>query len=85
MARVVCVHGIGNQVTGERSLLKDWYPALADGLTRAAAPVPQPAEVAMAFYGDLFRPAGERLAVGDPLYTAGDVQPGLEQELLFAW
>jgi hypothetical protein len=85
MARVVCVHGIGNQLTGEQSLLKDWYPALADGMTRATAAVVEPVEVGMAFYGDLFRPAGELLAVGDPFYTAEDVQPGLEQELLFAW
>jgi hypothetical protein len=39
----------------------------------------------MAFYGDLFRPLGELLAPGDPIYGAADVEPGLEQELLFAW
>jgi len=39
----------------------------------------------MAFYGDLFRPSGRSLAVGDPLYTAEDVEPGFEQELLHAW
>ena len=36
----------------------------------------------MGFYGDLFRPAGERLAVGDPMFTADDVDPGLEEDLL---
>ncbi|MGH3889703.1 MAG: hypothetical protein ACRDSZ_24590 [Pseudonocardiaceae bacterium] len=85
MARIVCVHGVGKQLLGEQSLLRDWWPALADGLTRADAdPVPA-GEVAMAFYGDLFRPPGELLAVGDPLYRATDVQPGLEQALLLAW
>lgn len=39
----------------------------------------------MAFYGDLFRPAAERLAVGDPMYTADDVEPGWEEEQLLAW
>jgi hypothetical protein len=41
--------------------------------------------MAVAFYGDLFRRAGETLAVGDPLYTAADVEEGFEQELLLAW
>ncbi|MGH3932619.1 MAG: hypothetical protein ACRDTF_21895 [Pseudonocardiaceae bacterium] len=34
MARVVCVHGVGKQALGAQSLLRDWWPALADGLTR---------------------------------------------------
>ncbi|MFD8285684.1 hypothetical protein ACFV47_41900 [Streptomyces solisilvae] len=85
MARVVGVHGIAQQMKGEQVLLSAWRPALADGLTRAAhAPVAD-AEVAMAFYGDLFRPPGELLAVGDPVLTAADVAPGLERELLLAW
>ncbi|MFE3150713.1 hypothetical protein ACFXJ6_29310 [Streptomyces sp. NPDC059218] len=43
------------------------------------------ADVAVAFYGDLFRPAGQLLAAGDPPYTAGDVEEGFERELLAAW
>lgn len=39
----------------------------------------------MAFYGDLFRPPGELLAVGESRYGAGDVAEGLEQDLLLAW
>jgi pimeloyl-ACP methyl ester carboxylesterase len=39
----------------------------------------------MAFYGDLFRPPGQPLAVGDPYYRAGDVELGFETELLLAW
>jgi hypothetical protein len=35
--RVVCVHGIGQHLEGERTLLAAWLPALRDGLTRAAA------------------------------------------------
>ncbi|HWO63655.1 MAG TPA: hypothetical protein VNO31_26845, partial [Umezawaea sp.] len=36
-------------------------------------------------YGDRFRPPGSFLAVGDPVLGPGDVEPGLEQELLAAW
>ncbi|MEU0247329.1 hypothetical protein ABZ192_23965 [Streptomyces sp. NPDC006235] len=86
MARVVAVHGIGKQTLGEETLRKEWLPALNDGLTRASATVrlAEP-DVTMAFYGDLFRPPGEFLAVGDPPYIAADVAEGFEQELLLAW
>jgi hypothetical protein len=86
VAQVVCVHGVGKQALGERLLLRDWLPALVDGLTRAGAVEDVSAvDVGMAFYGDLFRPVGQVLAVGDPLYGAGDVAAGWEQDLLFAW
>jgi hypothetical protein len=86
MARVVGVHGIGKQLLGEDTLLKEWCPALADGLRRAGAEgAVSQSDVAMAFYGDLFRPAGELLAVGYPRYTAADVDEGYEQQLLLAW
>jgi hypothetical protein len=85
VARIVCVHGVGKQLLGEQSLLREWWPALSDGLTRAEAGRVAVEDVAMAFYGDLFRPAGQLLAVGDPLYGARDVEPGWEQELLLAW
>ncbi|MFF3597965.1 hypothetical protein [Kitasatospora indigofera] len=86
MARVVCVHGMGQQVQGEDRLRSVWWPALSDGLRRAGAEglVAEP-DVAVGFYGDLFRPAGQFLAAGDPPYTAGDVEDGFERELLAAW
>ncbi|MEU1519921.1 hypothetical protein ABZ490_48745 [Streptomyces sp. NPDC005811] len=87
MARVVCVHGMGQQVQGEDRLLSVWWPALSDGLRRAEAAedLLSDSDVAVGFYGDLFRPAGQLLAAGDPPYTAGDVEAGFEQELLAAW
>ncbi|MER7752276.1 hypothetical protein [Kitasatospora sp. NPDC097643] len=88
MARVVCVHGVGKQQLGEEQLLKDWLPALRDGLARAGAPGLLGAdEVAMAYYGDLFLPPGRTLSGADPYpyLTAADVQPGWETELLMAW
>ncbi|NEE05952.1 hypothetical protein G3M58_05835 [Streptomyces sp. SID7499] len=84
MARIVGVHGVGKQRLGSKTLLKDWEPALADGLDRAGGPQLAPGELHMAFYGDLFRPAGHTLAVGDPMFTAGDVDEA-EAELLMAW
>ncbi|MFD8655990.1 hypothetical protein ACFV1D_51135, partial [Streptomyces mirabilis] len=85
MARVVCVHGVGKQLLGERTLLRDWWPTLLDGLTRAGGDEAAAGDGAMAFYGDLFRPPGESLAVGDPLLGPQDVEPGWEQEQLLAW
>ncbi|MFJ8926516.1 hypothetical protein ACIRLA_08080 [Streptomyces sp. NPDC102364] len=85
MARIVAVHGIGQQVLGEAALLKDWWPALRDGLGRSDGPRVAQDDVVMAFYGDVFRPPARTLAVGVPPYTAADIAPGLESELLMAW
>ncbi|MFI1414969.1 hypothetical protein ACH4Y0_34315 [Streptomyces sp. NPDC020707] len=88
MARVVAVHGIGKQTLGEQSLRRLWLPALNDGLTRArsgATSLLTEPDLAVAFYGDLFRPRSEFLAAGDPPYTGADVGEGFEQELLLAW
>lgn len=41
-------------------------------------------DVAMAFYGDLFRPRGHR-GVGEAELGASDVTDGLERELLLRW
>lgn len=84
MARIVGVHGVGKQRLGSRTLAKDWEPALADGLDRAGGRL-APGDFHMAFYGDLFRPPGHTLAVGDPVFTAADVEEGLEAELLLEW
>ena len=84
--RVVCVHGIGQQLQGEHSLLAGWLPALRDGLTRAgAAGLVAEHDMGMAFYGDLFRPPGSALGVGDPMFQASDVDAGVETDLLLAW
>lgn len=86
MARVVAVHGIGKQTLGEETLRQEWLPALNDGLARAGcADRLTEFDVAVAFYGDLFRHTGEFLAAGDPPYTAADVEEGFEQDLLLAW
>lgn len=84
MARIVGVHGVGKQRLGSNTLAKDWEPALSDGLDRAGGQL-APGDFHMAFYGDLFRPPGHTLAVGDPMFTADDVEEGFEAELLLEW
>jgi hypothetical protein len=57
MAKILIVHGIGNQFAGEMELRGAWYRALCDGLLRAGfSPLPAEAECYCPFYGDLFRP-----------------------------
>jgi hypothetical protein len=84
MAQVVAVHGVGQQGAGPHQLHQDWYPALRDGL--AAAGVSDSSEVSLvcAFYGSLFRPAGQVLATGDPPYRADDVNDPFEVGFLHA-
>ncbi|SED09389.1 hypothetical protein SAMN05216489_02494 [Streptomyces sp. 3213] len=85
MARVVCIHGIGQQHSGERELHASWAAALGDGLTRAGTGATlEPGDVRCVFYGDLFRHGGRTLAFTDPPLGAPDVAEGLETELLFA-
>ena len=87
MARVVCVHGVGQQLEGEDSLAGEWVLALRDGMRRAGYPetgLPEAGEIRSVFYGDVFRPPGRRLAVGDPWLRAADATK-FDQELLAAW
>ena len=56
MPHVLAVHGIAQQFKGEETLLKDWRPALLDGLRLAQ--YDGAVEVDFAFYGDLFRKSG---------------------------
>lgn len=90
MSVVVGVHGIGQQHKGAELLLDEWGPALRDGLRRAgdagtrALRLLGGAAVSCAFYGDLFRPPGRPLAVGDPWLTADDATD-YDADLLLWW
>jgi len=83
MTRVVLVHGIAQQYKGAHTLLDDWYPALSDGVALAGGRLARD-DVSMAFYGDLFRPAGHR-GSGVVDLDAADVEEGLERDLLLQW
>ena len=80
----MCVHGIGQQVKGEDSILGDWIPALRDGIRRADKEPPAGDCVAMAFYGDLFRKKGSK-SLGIPPYDENDITNEWEMQLLEAW
>ncbi|MEU3711872.1 hypothetical protein [Streptomyces catenulae] len=84
MTRIVLVHGIAQQFKGPETLLADWYPALSDGVSLASDTRIARHQVSMAFYGDLFRPAGHR-GIGMPDLDASDVQDDIERELLLQW
>ena len=84
MNTIVCIHGIGQQVEGEDSLLARWIPAIRDGIGRAGGKRPDPEQVAMAFYGDLFRKEGAK-ALGVPPYDESDITEDWEKEMLEAW
>jgi pimeloyl-ACP methyl ester carboxylesterase len=89
LSRVLCVHGIGQQHKGEDVLLGEWVGALRDGVRRGSGGIGtgellRDDDVACAFYGDVFRPAGRSLGIGDPWLTAEDATE-FEQELLLTW
>jgi hypothetical protein len=84
MARIVAVHGIGQQLKGPHTLKETWLPAMQDGLALAGAAVSAAEDLVCAFYGDLFRRSGTK-GVGEPSFRAGDVEEGFERELLAAW
>lgn len=90
MSLVVGVHGVAQQFKGEHVLRAEWTPSLQDGLRRAgehseaALRVLGDAGLRCAFYGDLFRPPGRPLGIGDLFLTAEDVTD-YDAELLRSW
>lgn len=84
MALVVCVHGIGQQFSGEGLQQELWLTPMNDGLRRAGAEPLSGTDLVCAFYGHLFRPPGRRMAPADPLLGVDDLDE-FEEELLMAW
>ena len=88
MAGIVGIHGIAQQFRGSYQLGSAWYDAVRDGLAaagyRSAAEALAPTDVQVAFFGDLFRPPGS-MAAHEPPFSAADVQPGAERDLLTAF
>jgi hypothetical protein len=82
MALVVGIHGISQEYEAEETLLDSWRPALCGGVSNAGGRL-QSSDVAMAFYGILFRPGGKGTDI--PNYSPGDVDEGLEMQLLESW
>ncbi|MFD4238095.1 alpha/beta hydrolase [Streptomyces sp. NPDC058542] len=91
MARVVVVHGVGQEYLGRRTLQAPVAAALADGVETAANAgdvpadtVPAVEDVDVAFYGDAFRTPGAKAGPSGSL-SVDDVTDPYEQELLLAW
>src|SRR4051812_43681773 len=91
MARIVCVHGVGQQYGGEESALRrSWASALRDGIRltgpagRSAADELDDEDIRFAFYGNIFRPAGRVLSVGPPPVRPADLTD-YEAAMLMAW
>lgn len=84
MARIIGVHGIGQEFRGAHTLQAAWLPALQDGLSLAGAEAVGAHELKCAYYGDVFRPPG-RKGLQEPPYVPADVDEGFERELLEAW
>ena len=59
MARIVLVHGAFNELWGPSELKARWLPALRDGLWHHGVEIDDD-DVAVCFYGDLFRNDPER-------------------------
>ncbi|WOX22475.1 antibiotic ABC transporter ATP-binding protein [Streptomyces solicathayae] len=84
MARVVVVHGIGQEFLGPEQMRGTAVPALLDGVHLAGHAAPAAEDVDCAFYGDLYLEPGSR-SDDLPPWDEFDVEDGLETELLDAW
>lgn len=58
MARIVAVHGVGQQFKGDAIIHREWWPALLSGLHLAGEDLKDEQELSCAFYGHLFRRPG---------------------------
>jgi hypothetical protein len=83
MTRVVAIHGIGQTYDGAEILeeKKGWRAAINSGLKEAGHSSLRDEDLAVAFYGSLFRKRGTR-AGSIPYLKAEDVEQGFEEELL---
>lgn len=83
MAKIVVIHGIGQQYLGANQILEKWVPPINDGLNAANAQIDMALDVAAVFYGDIFRKGGTKGP--PPPYTAADINNEWEQDMLEAW
>jgi hypothetical protein len=58
LARIVTVHGVGQQFKGDAIIHREWWPALLSGLHLAGGDLTDERELTCPFYGHLFRKPG---------------------------
>jgi hypothetical protein len=71
MARIVAVHGVGQQFKGDAIIHREWWPAFVSGLHLAGCDLADERDFVCSFYGHLFRRPGT-LAAADS-FRAEDV------------
>ena len=84
MPTIVAIHGIAQQNKGPEVLAAEWGPSLRDGVGVSGVKLGE-RDLACAFYGRLFRPAGSVRAVGDPHYRASEVTDDEAELLQLFW
>ena len=84
MARIVAVHGIGQQLEGPDTQEECWRAPLISGIRLAGGPPVDPVDVSVAFYGDLFRKRGAK-RFGEREFSSIDVTDDFDRELLAEW
>ncbi|OAI22124.1 MULTISPECIES: hypothetical protein [Methylomonas] len=82
MTKIIGVHGVGYQFSGENTMRESWLPSLKDGLSRVNCQINDD-DFRCAFYGDKFRPSTK--ATTSPFFDANDVAEGFESDLLKLW
>jgi hypothetical protein len=82
MAKIVAIHGIGQQFKGSPILFRDWWPALRSGLQLANVEFSDESDFVCPFYGHLFRRPGTLSTAAT--YRAEDLEPE-DRLLLELW
>lgn len=86
MSIIVGIHGMGHQLQGEDIVCARWLPALKSGLRRIGVSDFRDADLACAFYGDLFRPRpGFTKSSPELYYDAHDVTDVEKELLMLLW
>lgn len=58
MAKIIAIHGIGQQFKGDAIIHREWWPAFLSGLHLAGGDLSDPDQFVCPFYGHVFRSAG---------------------------
>jgi hypothetical protein len=83
MARIVAVHGVGQQFKGDAVIHREWWPAFLSGLHLAGCDLADERDFVCPFYGHLFRKPGS--LAGADSFRAGDVTEEEAQLLDLLW
>ncbi|MFZ6012111.1 MAG: hypothetical protein ACOYXT_17350 [Bacteroidota bacterium] len=88
MAKIVCIHGIGQDFEGPETLKNRWLDALNDGLNIAGSQKVSSEDVQLVFFGNLFRPDVDyrNVSGGAELQTPDELSDdGWKEDLLVEW